>query len=201
MKRIKLVLTGLLMGCSLALWNPSANAAQRRRSEAEMCASAEWIFVGTVVRRESFHDPRPDVYISSRVTMKVEAVVHGSPPPFVRFGVMGGVVESERNIVEDQPVAEIGTRYLIFGRLIDVPSGSGIRDRVQLDNRTASSPALKLIRFFTLEPDAMLPSSDELGAVWLEHCLPGSLKGQNARPTQKYLKFMPQSFFDWCEHY
>lgn len=201
MNRVKLWLFAFLVGCWTASWNPSARAAQRKRSEAEMCASAEWIFVGTVVRRESFHDPRPDVYISSRVTMKVEAVAHGAPPPLVRFGIMGGVVGSERNVVEDQPVAEEGTRYLIFGRLVDVPSGSGLRDRVQLDNRTMSSPALKLIRFFTLDPKAVLPTSDELAAIWLEHCLPGSLQGRNVRPTQKYLQFLPQSFFDWCEHY
>jgi hypothetical protein len=178
-----------------------ARAAQRERSEPEMCSSAEWIFIGKVEKRDSIYDPRPDVYISSRVTLRVEAVAHGAPPPVVRFGILGGVVESQRNIVEDQPIAEVGSRYLILGRLVDVPSGSGLKDRVQLDGQTASQKALKLIRFYPLNPDVILPASDELHAIWKEHCQPEALKGQDRRPTQKYLKFLPQSILDWCEHY
>lgn len=184
-----------------ALQVRDAGAAQRSRSEAEMCTTAEWIFVGKVLKRDSNYDPRPDVYISSRVTLKVEAVALGEPPPVVRFGILGGVVEDQRNVVEDQPVAEVGSRYLILGRLIDVSPGSGIRDRIQLDNVAASSQALKLIRFYKLNPDARLPPSAEMQEIWREHCQPAALKGQTQRPTQKYLQYIPQSLIDWCEHY
>ena len=42
---------------------------------------------------------------------------------------------------------------------------------------------------------------DGVDDIWTEHCQPGAAKGQNPRPTQKYLSFIPKSLLDWCEHY
>jgi len=191
----------LVLAFLAAPWNSDSHAAQRRRSEASMCATAEWVFIGTVVERESAYDPRPGVLISSRVSMQVEAVAHGDPPPRVSFGVMGGVVGSTRNMVGDQPEAEVGARYLIFGRLIDVPTEEANRERLLVDSGVPDSRALKLIRFFELEPEFPVPGSEEFRAIWSEHCLPGAVEGESARPTQRYLQYLPASLLAWCEHY
>ncbi len=184
-----------------SVFSARAHASRRKISEAELCRSAEWVFVGTVTERDSIYDPRPDVYISSRVTMRVEAVAHGAPPPMVRFGVQGGVVDGERTVVSYSPTADVGSRYLIFGRLADARAGSGMRDRLQLDNQTASQPALTIIRHFLLKVGPLVPSSDELTAIWDEHCQTRAGSAGASRPTQRYLEFLPASVLEWCGHY
>ncbi len=194
-------LLGLALCVGVSTCPTEAQALQRALSEPELCRAAEWVFIGRVVRRDSIMDPRPSVLISSRVEMRVESVAHGAPPPLVRFGIQGGEVDGKRYTVEDSPAAEVGSRYLIFGHLGPVRAGWGLRDRVQLDNQTASQPALTLVRHFLLKVGPRVPSTDDLTAIWDEHCQPSAGGRHSSKPTQKYLEFLPPSLLSWCEHY
>jgi len=168
-------------------WTSLAYGAKKRLTEAQLCQLADIIVIGTVAERESYYEPPPGRAISSTVRLRVESVIHGAPPPVMTFRIEGGVVGGRRTIVEDEPISEVGSRYLMLFAVSPRLTGS-LEDQ------------LVLYRWFALDPDKEIPGDEELGAIWNEHCgPPGST--QNIRPTERYLPLLPDEFLDWCKHY
>lgn len=157
-----------------------------------MCARADWVIIGTVEDRASFIDPAADVYISSVVTFRVEAVAHGSPPPesLVRFKIRGGVVGDVRQRSSGVPQANEGERYLLMMGLPDQPGddGSGV------------APAT-LLKWWELTPEVPVPTDGVMKAIWTEHCAAEGAPTVDVRPTEPFLKYIPRDILEWCQHY
>lgn len=170
----------------------TAFALQMMPGEERLCADAEWVFVGTVVRRHSYYISedllrRFHVPILTTAGIAVERTAHGSPPPFVDIVIMGGTVGETQLTVREEPDLRIGERYLLF--VSYGPGSSGLQGDIGLRH------------WIALDPDAELPREDEMRAIWLEHCAPELRAGSWERPTRKYLRLLSEGMLEWCGHY
>ena len=185
----------------------SAWASQLRRSEAEICLSKTWVFIGIVDQQDSFFaEPGFRDTIKTRVSIRVEAFVHGDPPPRVSYTLWGGRVGGvESFVVSDGPIPEVGSRYLFMGALRAPNPRSGSRDYLSLDRISAFSPVFTRVEHFHLDSGVPLPSDDVLQQIWYEHCDPARVVPRGSRPSEPWMALLPGSLrgrlLDVCEHY
>lgn len=195
----------LLAFLVIGLGSRHSNAGGVDHSEAEICRFADWIFVGRVVEAEAF--VRGETGVRTKVVMEVERVAHGAPPPFVTFRTPGGRYQGSTSHVAGYPLYDVGKRFLIFAAAYSASLGASDHTKVvgidsansrQGPNATYRLLVLKSLR---IASDASIPDEQELSAIWAEHCsspLDGPVR---QRPTERYIRFLPNSMVDWCAHY
>ena len=157
-----------------------------RPPEAEVCKNLEWIFIGKVVKREAFEmtypAPATGFTVATAVTLELEMTIRGEPPLQVVVRRLGGVVGQDRP--NDPPEMPIGSRQLVFANPTHEPNP---RD------------GTILLEARRLNEQAPLPPAEIVQAIWREHC--DSTFDRTLRPTEAFLKFIPQDLIEWCEHY
>jgi len=101
-----------------------ASASYIRYSEADMC-QARWVFIGTAVGREAYAFEWPPVMTA--VTLSVETLVHGDPPPTVVIRFIGGTLNGVT--VSPETMMVVGQRYLVVASPIMQPVAGSVLPR------------------------------------------------------------------------
>ena len=171
--------------------------AGRPTLEQNLCASADWVFVGTVTgvsytAGTEVPKPAPNVIVTEVFTtaaVEPETILHGQPPNVVEISVPGGVIDDVTMSIGGTPEFKAGDRYLFF--VSHTPSVFGRGSAVRRVDRVA--------------PEFKLPDDVDWEAVWGEHCGVGA--EAEARTREESHRLLSQLSNRWraylrskCDH-
>lgn len=147
----------LLLGLFIA-GSPSAEAAVRSYTTAELCAVADRVVIAVVQQRTPMWLDSAQTTVVTKVTLTVERTVVGEASAAVSVTTLGGTIGTVVQVVGDEPVMDLGSRYLLL-----------------LSDPGTSSPALIGGRVGARRLDSMapLPTNEALQAEWREVCEEG----------------------------
>jgi hypothetical protein len=190
--------------CALALAPSTARSdAPEGIFEWEMCRDADWIVVGTV--SASTHFEKPSTYAAFAqlvlVTVSVEAIVHGEPP--ATLPVVSSPRVGKHGRTRPEVPSEEGVRVLLF---LDAPAATWpaapdwLPASVDVEAYRLAT-AIRVLHVQQLPEKAELPPEAMLRAEWDEHCGDVCPMMPDTQTAPYFLKNLPGTWRDWCEHY
>lgn len=118
----------------------------------ELCGP-QWVFIASAVESRPYAFEWPSVMTA--VTLSVEAVAHGTPPPTVTVRFVGGELNGRR--VSPEPAMQVGRRYLVAASPLSPMEGAVLpRD------------GTVLVGWWTVEA---VPGEGWLRERWVEECV------------------------------